>query len=265
MRKQIFKSKIAAAARASSDAENPVEPESTPPAKKETRGLKAVFAYHDLGPKKLGEIRSVPELKSHMKSGLLYLQTQINADITRVKAYRAPAAETITFSNIDEFVGTAILELEEKPNLTQLRALGPVYMRGIRAIAMDLEEEIVHVTGQANNRAEKLPASSITMGRATRRPFHKRRSASAAASRSNLSGLGAIFGSKSFTARKLGAIKTMPKLKAYIKGELVCLRGHFNMEIEKTKSSGHPLAQEITFSNIDEYIDVAVAGLDTCK
>ncbi|RVD83163.1 uncharacterized protein DFL_007562 [Arthrobotrys flagrans] len=68
-----------------------------------------------------------------------------------------------------------------------------------------------------------------------------------------------------FGPKKLSTFHSVDSLKRYAEVEFKRLRVSFQQEIEKIKSSGIPLAQDITFSNIDQYIIDAIADLETEK
>ncbi|EWC44283.1 hypothetical protein DRE_01109 [Drechslerella stenobrocha 248] len=113
-------------------------------------GLAAVLAYHGLGPRKVGAIRSLPALKFYIREQLILLRGEFHTEIAAIAARKAefPLIQQITFSNIDEFVEVALMGMEQgKQTLTWVRAAAAVYMRGVLAIARDLEEEITLITG----------------------------------------------------------------------------------------------------------------------
>ncbi|KAK6511734.1 hypothetical protein TWF481_000640 [Arthrobotrys musiformis] len=65
--------------------------------------------------------------------------------------------------------------------------------------------------------------------------------------------------------KKLGTIHTVAALKRYGTAELQKLRLAFNDEIAKIKATGGALAQEITFSNLDDFAEDAIQGMDNEK
>ncbi|KAK6335124.1 hypothetical protein TWF718_010562 [Orbilia javanica] len=65
--------------------------------------------------------------------------------------------------------------------------------------------------------------------------------------------------------KKLQTFRTLGSLKSYVTGEFLRLQVSFREEIAKVKATGIPLAQEITFSNVDDYIVDAVAGFNDGK
>ncbi|KAK6353929.1 hypothetical protein TWF730_008349 [Orbilia blumenaviensis] len=65
--------------------------------------------------------------------------------------------------------------------------------------------------------------------------------------------------------KKLGNFHSLHSLKRYTEGEFRKLQASFEEEISKIQSSGIPLAKEITFSNIDDYVSQALADLETEK
>ncbi|KAJ6259616.1 hypothetical protein Dda_5254 [Drechslerella dactyloides] len=133
----------------------------TPPAC-EGSGLRAVFNYHEMGQRKLEKVRTIAELKRYLKTGLEYLQKEINIEIANVKACNYPMAKDLTFSNVDEYVSQAIVELNEgKQTLTRLRSLAPLHMRAILAIARDLEEEIMLVSLDPDMTEESLTMLAV--------------------------------------------------------------------------------------------------------
>ncbi|KAK6529396.1 hypothetical protein TWF281_008572 [Arthrobotrys megalospora] len=75
-------------------------------------------------------------------------------------------------------------------------------------------------------------------------------------------GLQAIHNYHGLGPKKLGTFHSLHSLKRYTETELRKLQREFEVEINQIKSSGIPLAKEITFSNIDQYIIDAVAGLE---
>ncbi|EPS40824.1 hypothetical protein H072_5273 [Dactylellina haptotyla CBS 200.50] len=130
----------------------PSEPPASPPkpqsiVKIEPRGFRAINGFNGFSRKNMSKLHSPEAIKRYVGKELEKLKKEFDYEIEMMKSKPIPLAQTLAFSNIDQYIIDAMAGLENcKQTLTVLRTFAYYHMKQIAAIGRDLQEEIQFIS-----------------------------------------------------------------------------------------------------------------------